>query len=418
MFGQVASRIATCMEKTMIKNKIIYIVLIVYSAVLAVLYNEYMMLLVFLVLASIPFVLFSLLLYTRSKIKVQMGLDLLVVNKGDNIGISISVMNQSRLPISYMRLSLIAYNGFAKQKSKIKISGFVDGKSQQILHCNLASSHCGNIEIRCQNIQLYDYFRLFSLKKTIKETLKITVLPEPYEIENQIQVDQSKVMIDSDVFSKTKSGDDPSEVYAIRGYQQGDKLHRIHWKLSTKKKQFLVKEYSLPVGCTVCILVEFYYDGNEKERLDYIDGLLETILSLSYSLIQCECTHNIAWYDIKQDEFRQAKVSKEEDVYTVVEELLQLHMYKQIGKVIELQQVFCSQDQLTNLYYVGTDFSLEQGELLREMYQGVHINMIHINNSDMEIEKKTLIDQLEGLLIRTTLLDLVNLEMGIKTLEI
>lgn len=402
----------------MIKNKIFYAVAIAYSAVLAILYNEYSMLLVFFVIASIPFVLFILLLYIRSKVSAEINPDLMVVNKGADIGLTITVRNQSNLPISYLSLVLVANNGFAKQKTKYKISCFVDGKSQQKLQCSLSSNHCGNIEVSCKSIRIYDYLRIFYLKKAMNQSIKITVLPEPYEIEEQIKFDYRNEMMESDVYSKIKSGDDPSEVFAIRDYQQGDKLHRIHWKLSTKKKQFLVKEYSLPIGCSVCILLEFHFKGNEKEQLTYMDGLLETMLSLSYSLIQSDCPHIISWYDKEQDEFRQVKVNTEEDVYMVVEEVLHIKLYNQMGKAIELQQILSSQEQLTNLYYIGTDFSLEQGELLRELYQGVHLHMVHINNSVNEVDNKKLMNQLEGLRIQGTLLHVGNLEAGIKALEI
>ena len=52
---------------------------------------------------------------------------------------------------------------------------------------------------------------------------------------------------DSDRFSTYKKGDDPSEIFDIREYADGDKIQRIHWKLSSKTGDLMVKEGSLPL---------------------------------------------------------------------------------------------------------------------------------------------------------------------------
>ena len=44
------------------------------------------------------------------------------------------------------------------------------------------------------------------------------------------------MQIESDSYSTIKGGDDPSEVFAIREYREGDRLQRIHWKLSYETK--------------------------------------------------------------------------------------------------------------------------------------------------------------------------------------
>lgn len=65
---------------------------------------------------------------------------------------------------------------------------------------------------------------------------------------------------DSDRFSTYKKGDDPSEIFDIREYADGDKIQRIHWKLSSKTGDLMVKEGSLPLMKEIHIFIDLCSD--------------------------------------------------------------------------------------------------------------------------------------------------------------
>ncbi len=60
---------------------------------------------------------------------------------------------------------------------------------------------------------------------------------------------------------ETVPGDDPGETYDIREYQPGDSIRQIHWKLSGKLDDIMIREKSFPVDDTVLILAESVSDG-------------------------------------------------------------------------------------------------------------------------------------------------------------
>ena len=47
---------------------------------------------------------------------------------------------------------------------------------------------------------------------------------------------------DSPEFSKVKSGDDPSEIFDLHPYREGDAVNLIHWKLTEKMDKALACE--------------------------------------------------------------------------------------------------------------------------------------------------------------------------------
>ena len=112
---------------------------------------------------------------------------------------------------------------------------------------------------------------------------------------------------DSDIFSKEKPGDDPSELFDIRPYREGDQLSRIHFKLSSKYEETMVKEMSLPISVGTLLLLEQNGSPSENERL------LDITASLSFSLTQQNFHHRICWSDLNQLKEKEAVILEEAD---------------------------------------------------------------------------------------------------------
>ena len=88
-------------------------------------------------------------------------------------------------------------------------------------------------------------------------------------------------------YSQKKPGDDPTELFALRDYREGDRLSRIHWKLSQKMGRTLVKELGLPLSDHLLFLLDLNGGGLEA------DLLLDALASLSSALTEGE--HATGW---------------------------------------------------------------------------------------------------------------------------
>ena len=67
----------------------------------------------------------------------------------------------------------------------------------------------------------------------------------------------------------------------------------MHWKLSARTDELMVKENSLPKACAVAIAADFR--GIKKGR--QADSFMKLLVSLSFSLMDQKCSHYVAWYD-------------------------------------------------------------------------------------------------------------------------
>lgn len=71
---------------------------------------------------------------------------------------------------------------------------------------------------------------------------------------------------EADVYDDFHPGDDPSEIFGVREFRAGDKMQSIHWKLSAKSDDLLVRENSQPKACPLVFLLEPPHMKKEMEK--------------------------------------------------------------------------------------------------------------------------------------------------------
>ena len=90
-------------------------------------------------------------------------------------------------------------------------------------------------------------------------------------------------MGDSGLDTMARATEDLSAPSDIRAYQPGDPMKKIHWKLSLRKRELLVRKFDEPVLQEVLILMDCSRPpswGQPQAEADLRDALLETAASL------------------------------------------------------------------------------------------------------------------------------------------
>lgn len=338
----------------MLKKKILYAIVLLYGSIFIVLYNQYQTLAIFILLCLLPFVLFGLLVFISHQVHVSFSENMIMACKDGSGQIKMLLENRSIFPVANGKIKLSFENQFTNDKEVEYIPVSIDAKCQQEINFQMNYVHCGRIVAACDRLILYDYLCIFSWKKKIQQKAYITIIPCFQEKEIQISLGHSEKLAESDRYSDMKPGDDPSEVYSIRAYVPGDKLQRIHWKLTYKKMEYMVKEYSLPLHCSTVLLLDLYCDKKERGDLYlFLDHLLERVVSLSYSLVLQEHLHFIAWWDHRMQQIKRVMIESEENMYSFIEEILGMTIYldAQVFSRMYLEQYW--QEQVENVFYFG-----------------------------------------------------------------
>ncbi|MBH1941702.1 DUF58 domain-containing protein [Mobilitalea sibirica] len=343
----------------MLQNKIRYLMLLASVGLLSILYNEYVMGIIFLTVAVIPFIMFGILSYIYGMISAELVSVVHVAGKGETIPVTVQINNPTVFPIPNLTIYLSYRNTFSNKKHSKDITVSVNCKTSTGVIFHIQSEHAGNLEVSLAKLRIFDYLRMFSLRKSQKGEVKIAILPKMHEISEEYIINRNKMLVESDVFSQVKSGDDPSEVFAIREYREGDRPQRIHWKLSVKQNQLMIKDFSEPLNCSILIFANLSVSKNE-DTLIYMDALLECALSLSYSFMLKGQIHYFSWYDETHGICRRVRIVQEKDLFEAVDGLLQSGPYTEGMDVIPAYLSEHPNDQYTDLFYVTGEVSTLQ----------------------------------------------------------
>jgi hypothetical protein len=153
-------------------------------------------------------------------------------------------------------------------------------------------------------------------------------MPQVYATNVQISESVRNFLGDADVYDEFRPGHDSGETFEIRPYREKDKLQSIHWKLSTKMDELMVKETSLPKACAVVLMLELKprvkktENKKTKKKESYAGAYLELAASISFSLMDQKCPHFVAWYSREKDAIRRIRVDDEESFYIFLDAYL------------------------------------------------------------------------------------------------
>lgn len=101
----------------------------------------------------------------------------------------------------------------------------------------LPTGHCGGLTANPYKPRVYDYLGLFRIKAQRNETRTFYVMPQPVKME--IPPDLTRFLSRS---WKPKAGGGYAENHEMRPYRPGDNLNQIHWKLSAKVDDLMLRE--------------------------------------------------------------------------------------------------------------------------------------------------------------------------------
>lgn len=123
-------------------------------------------------------------------------------------------------------------------RSKIRITKPLTGESWILRPGDpLPTGHCGGLLAELLRPRAYDYLGLFSIK--IRKTDPNVFLVMPQIANMDIPPDLSRYLARS---WKPKAGGGYAENHEIRIYRPGDSLNQVHWKLSAKVGDLMLRE--------------------------------------------------------------------------------------------------------------------------------------------------------------------------------
>ena len=136
------------------------------------------------------------------------------------------------------------------------------------------------------------------------------------------------------MYDENSPGYDNSELFQVREYRPGDRIQNIHWKLTAKQEELMVKEHALPKACPVILLLNWEKGSWPRSRSKV--PFLEAAASLSFSMVDAGCQHYVVWFDGTETDVMRLRVDDEESLYYFINVLMRTKWGRHTGNLLEL----------------------------------------------------------------------------------
>ncbi len=174
----------------------------------------------------------------------------------------------------------------------------------------LPTGHCGAYRLQCRHLWVSDYMGLFRLPARLREDRLFLV--RPHILLPEQLPDMSRYLCN---ITRPKPGGGYAENHELREYRPGDNLRQIHWKLSAKTGELIVREPMEAQQNAVLLTMELSGDA------DMLDRKLGRLWGMSSYLAQNNIKHRILCYT--GNGMADLSVSNEQEAQDAIDALLQ-----------------------------------------------------------------------------------------------
>lgn len=217
--------------------------------------------------------------------------------RGSRAELAISLITRSPLPAGPVLMKLTLPDA---QTDALLFPGFLR-KNRATFQVQF--NHVGVFPCGAASLQFTDVFGLFRLKKKTKAALpRMLVLPRGFEVSALAfaRMDDGRAL-------PNRSGEDVTSPEDTRAYRQGDPFKRIHWKLTSRTRELVVRRFEVPAPPDTLILMDCTDPlGGERQpdgRLRLRDTLCETALAVAEMQMAGEHPVRVPLYGAVQSEF-------------------------------------------------------------------------------------------------------------------
>ena len=191
------------------------------------------------------------------------------------------------LPLSRLTVRLTGKNLLTGEREyrRLVLSGVSRRRPTPLA---VPTTHCGLLELRVERARVCDYLGLFSLPVTIPQPARMLCRPIPVDLPPPSLPEGCGAR--PAPHSATRLG--PGEDYDLRDYRPGDPMRSVHWKLSSKWDELIVRERAE----TLVPLPLLTLDRFGPPEL--LDRLLDKLLGLSRALLSIQKPHAVLWLDL------------------------------------------------------------------------------------------------------------------------
>ena len=257
---------------------------------------------VFVFILLIPVISLLYMLLGIASIKLYLDSSTTETEKMRQVSFSLALSNESPLPYPFVEAVItVPSENAVRSDSRLTMLSLIPFGSY-VIENTAVFKYRGAYDIGVSDLYIYDLFHFFSYRVELNLFRQIFVLPRQLIMPGSSFGEVSVENTDSVV---RRIGSDNTETADIRAYVMGDSLRSIHWKLSGKTEELMVRQYSQNSEnqtLIICDTAARFERGGEKFDTDVneysVDGVVEAAIAIvKHNLSRANNSVILAWFD-------------------------------------------------------------------------------------------------------------------------
>lgn len=258
-------------------NRILYLSLLIITFTFVYYYGGKVPNMFFYTVLVLPIVSFTYMLIGYFMLKYEQSLDNDLIFKGDKVTFTVNITNRSFFILPYISISFLNDKGGVIQKHKINNISLQPFSKREV-SIDYIYKYRGDFKLGVSTIEVQDFLGIFKFTLKNKTPLYITVYPQIIDID---EFYLSSGYLSDNVSSIGGGQEDISTIEEINKYNYGDSLRKIHWKLTAKTNELMIREYEKVGSRSAILILDLQSNNFEVEKNAAIeDKLLETTIAI------------------------------------------------------------------------------------------------------------------------------------------
>lgn len=240
--------------------------------------------------------------------------------KGSDVVCILAVCNRSHLPIARIDVQVEVENLLTAQSCMAHPRLSVAPGETARLPIHISSDLCGRVECRVVGARVTEPTGVFGKNVGCEAMRRLSIMPD---LEDAYLGDvlSASPLSDTTTYSQHRKGQDLSEVHSLREYEPGDEIRRIHWKLSGKLGEYVVREPSLPLDDSILVFWDKSLYGAPADPLR-ADAMAEVVLAICERLVHEGVQFHVGSNDVVEGRCSREYISDEDDIYELIGHLM------------------------------------------------------------------------------------------------
>lgn len=266
-------------------------------------YNGYLVHLAFLVVLLLPWLSLILSLAPMILLRCELLPPAAEVLRGGEAHWTVELSNPTGLPLSRIwvtcRVTDLNEPETRGERQRFRCSGV---SRDDMISLSVDTGHCGTLSCRVEGLWVWDALGLFAIPRPC---------PAPVEVQVSPRLTDGDVLRSWGGRLNETQGTRPArsgmgQDYDLRSYRPGDPMRMVHWKLSSKQDDLVVRE-PLEAPWPTAVLTFDHFGPR-----DGLDLRLELLRTASQTLLDQGRTHYIQWRHPESGQLRSFAVSDRE----------------------------------------------------------------------------------------------------------